>query len=205
MIELNHVCVMHWKKTILEHISHTFKTWTCTAIIGDNWAGKSCLIKTIIGQIKATKWSIKRPDHISYTADHLAMPSKITLHYLTQNHKQTKDLIKKLWLSPYYNTEYWTLSQGNKQKIHLIYSIIQKSPVIIRDEPTQHLDPNTRHTIHNIIKELKSQGKTIIYTTHFLEDIWPHTDECIIMEQWTIKIVHKNPSIHETIKGYFHY
>lgn len=79
------------------------------------------------------------------------------------------------------------LSQGNKQKANILNSLCHDPSIYIRDEPTQHLDPESRYAVHQIMQDKKNQAKTIIYTTHFLEDIGDHTDSYIIMEQWSIR------------------
>ena len=58
------------------------------------------------------------------------------------------------------------LSGGEKQLINICSAVIQNTPIILMDEPTSALDLNNQYLIMNIIKNLESEGKTIIITTH---------------------------------------
>jgi len=106
---------------------------------------------------------------------------------MTQKITGKKDDIEKeiqiLHMEKYKGICMHKLSQGNRQKANILNSLCHKASIYIRDEPTQHLDPESRYATHQIIKDQKNKGKTIIYTTHFLEDIGDHTDRYIIMEQ----------------------
>jgi len=88
-----------------------------------------------------------------------------------QDKKETNKWIEKLHLTPFLHQKISTLSKGNQQKVALINSVIHDPSLIIRDEPTQHLDPSARHIVHQLISDLKEKQKTIVYSTHFLEDI----------------------------------
>lgn len=203
MIQIKNLSIQLNKKTIINNISYTFDTWSCTAIIGNNGAGKTCLLQSIIGQIKPSKGTINCDSSISYAPDALPLPPWLNPNILRKNEPQAEFFAKKTRRTTNQNTAYQKLSQGNKQKINLINSLCYQANIYIRDEPTQHLDPESRYAIHTIIKELKQQKKTIIYSTHFLEDIWHHTDQCIILDQGSIQHIIDNPTNNKTLQSYF--
>ena len=105
---------------------------------------------------------------------------------ITQKKHTIDEEMRMLGMTQYIHTPIDKLSQWNKQKTNILNSLSHDPSIYIRDEPTQHLDPESRHAVHQIIQKKKNQSKTIIYTTHFLEDIGDHTDSYIIMEKWSI-------------------
>lgn len=194
MLSIKDISLIHGWQTILQSISHDFLPWSCTAIIGNNGAGKTSLIKVVIGQIKATTWHLYIPNtHIGYCPDSISGYEKLTpqeRRTMTQKITGRKHNIDKeiqlLHMDKYKDVLIDKLSQWNKQKASILNNLCYDPSIYIRDEPTQHLDPESRHAVHTIIQKKKLESKTIIYTTHFLEDIGDHTDSYIIMEKWSI-------------------
>lgn len=62
------------------------------------------------------------------------------------------------------------MSGGNKRKLSLAMALIADSEILFLDEPSSGLDPASRRTIWGILKEVKNQNRTIILTTHHLEE-----------------------------------
>lgn len=87
------------------------------------------------------------------------------------------------------------LSKGQQQRFSLAISIISNPKIIFLDEPTTGLDPQARRGIWNIIKELKSQGTTVVLTTHYMEEAEVLCDRLAIMDSG--KILEIN-----TVKGF---
>ena len=82
-------------------------------------------------------------------------------------------------------------------------SLLSEADLYIRDEPTQHLDPKTRYIIHQIMTDIQKRNKTMIYSTHFLEDIGDHTDYCMVIEQGKVKTTHAITQDIQPISNYF--
>ncbi len=61
-------------------------------------------------------------------------------------------------------------SGGMKRRLSLILSLIHDPQIAFLDEPTVAMDPQSRHAVWDFIKELKAQGKTVILTTHYMEE-----------------------------------
>ncbi len=64
-----------------------------------------------------------------------------------------------------------TLSKGNRQRLSLAAAVVYKPSIVVFDEPTSGLDPMGRKLIKSAIKQLKSEGHTILFTTHMLADL----------------------------------
>jgi len=157
MIELQNISVIEKNKIIIDKLSHTFKTGSCTAIIGANGAGKSCLIKTIIGQIQHTTGRIVKPNQIGYCPDKMQLYPHLSIQQLQNRGNTNQQRTNILDLKNYAHTPYRQLSQGNQQKVHIIQSLLTDASTYIWDEPTQHLDPQSRYHVHDIMQTLKEQ------------------------------------------------
>lgn len=79
----------------------------------------------------------------------------------------------------------YNLSLGQKQKIVIASALALKTDIIILDEPTASLDPISKKQIYEILEKLKSQGITIIFITHILEEIL-FSDRVILLEEGKI-------------------
>lgn len=64
-----------------------------------------------------------------------------------------------------------TLSGGMQRRLNLVASLLHDPEIIICDEPTANVDPSSRKLIFNILRELHAQGRTIIYTSHYMEEV----------------------------------
>lgn len=213
MIDIHHVSITKDKKTILHNISYNVKNKSCTVIIGSNGAGKTCLLQAITGNIRANSWSITiQTHHRWYCTDTWGINPNLTPYEqrsLTQkvanrqrNNKTQQQWVDRLEMNQQIHNPIHTLSEWNKQKVAIINSLVHDPLLVIRDEPTQHLDPWARYTVHQLMQHLKDQWKTIVYTTHFLEDIGQHTDRYLILNQWYI-YKQGELSDHKEIQNFF--
>ena len=83
---------------------------------------------------------------------------------------RTKELLEKLQLQEYSRFDVDNLSGGYQRRLLIARALMHSPKILILDEPTVGLDPHIRRNLWSIIKELKSQGISIILTTHYLEE-----------------------------------
>ncbi len=91
------------------------------------------------------------------------------------------DVLKEVLLEDSANNRFENLSGGQKQKMGLALSLVNSPELLFLDEPTTGLDPNARRAIWEVIRSLKAKGKTIILTTHYLEEAEQLSDRVAIM------------------------
>ncbi len=91
------------------------------------------------------------------------------------------DVLKEVLLEDSANNRFENLSGGQKQKMGLALSLVNSPELLFLDEPTTGLDPNARRAIWEGIRGLKAKGKTIILTTHYLEEADQLSDRVAIM------------------------
>src|SRR5277367_1422626 len=84
--------------------------------------------------------------------------------------RNPEELLKRFGLEEKRNAFYSQLSGGQKQRLALAMALVNDPKVLFFDEPTAGLDPQVRREIYDIIEELKRENKTIVLTTHYIEE-----------------------------------
>ena len=99
------------------------------------------------------------------------------------------DVIAKCKLDGLLNTQAKKLSGGQKRRLNLAIGLLKDAPLLLLDEPTVGIDPEARRTIIDIINKLSDDGKTIIYTSHLLDDIEKTCSKIAILHngEWQLK------------------
>jgi ABC-2 type transport system ATP-binding protein len=95
-------------------------------------------------------------------------------------------ILKEVILEDMSNHVFESLSGGQKQKTGLALSLVNQPELLFLDEPTTGLDPNARRAIWEVIRKLKASGKTIILTTHYLDEAQQLSDRVAIMDHGRI-------------------
>ena len=93
---------------------------------------------------------------------------------------------KKLQDKDKANAKYKELSGGQKQRFSIATTLINKPKIIFLDEPTTGLDPQARRNLWDLIKDIRSQGTTVIITTHYMDDAEQLCDRIAIMDEGRI-------------------
>lgn len=91
------------------------------------------------------------------------------------------EILKEVLLEDSAKVMFDNLSGGQKQKTGLALALVNSPDLLFLDEPTTGLDPNARRTIWEVIRGLKARGKTIILTTHYLDEAQQLSDRVAIM------------------------
>lgn len=195
---------------ILNNINIDIHDGEVIAIVGENGSGKSTLVKLIAGILKTKQGNIiiddmditkkenykiamqnvgivfQNPENqiiFSNIYDEISFSLK-GLSKEEINERITKSL-QKVEMSEFIEKDLYELSLGQKQRT-VIAEVLAKEPkYIIFDEPTTMIDSLGKEKIYKIIKELKQEGYTIIYTTNFAEEILL-ADRILILEKGTI-------------------
>jgi ABC-2 type transport system ATP-binding protein len=96
------------------------------------------------------------------------------------------ELLRRVELSDKAGAYYETLSGGQKQKLGLALALVNDPEICFLDEPTTGLDPRARRSIWEVIRGLKSEGRTVFLTTHYLEEAQLLADEIAIINHGKI-------------------
>jgi ABC-2 type transport system ATP-binding protein len=96
--------------------------------------------------------------------------------------RQPEELLKRFGLEEKRNAFYSQLSGGQKQRLALALALVNDPKVLFLDEPTAGLDPQVRREIYDIVEELKHEKKTIVLTTHYIEEAERLCDRVAIVD-----------------------
>lgn len=103
-----------------------------------------------------------------------------------RRHRRPEELLKRFGLQEKRNTFYSQLSGGQKQRLALAMALVNDPKVLFFDEPTAGLDPQVRREIYDIIEELRREKKTIVMTTHYIEEAERLCDRVAIVDHGTV-------------------
>ena len=178
----------------LEDLSLQIEKGELFGLLGPNGAGKTTTINTLCGLTKPTsgtakvggfdvqKETEKVKELIGVCPQETAIYPYLTgaenvelfgnLHSMTKRDTETRRnmLLERLGLTQDAKRRAEKYSGGMKRRLSLILALIHDPEIAFLDEPTVAMDPQSRHAVWDFIKELKIQGKTIILTTHYMEE-----------------------------------
>lgn len=194
----------------LHNISFSIPQGSVTALVGPNGAGKTTLMRCMAGLTRPLSGSIEinnqdvllnpRKVHqdIGFLADFFGLYDKLTiyqsLNYFAQAHDVPENLIdqrinrllKKLNLEDKIHTEISHLSRGMRQRVAIGQTMIHEPKFLILDEPASGLDPEARHELAQLFKELNQDGITIMVSSHILSELDEYSNNLLIIKEGRI-------------------
>lgn len=120
-------------------------------------------INFIYGGERSLYWRLTAKENLMYFSDLYNVP-------LASVGPRVDELLSLVGLSQYSHQKVETFSKGMKQRLQIARALINNPDIIFMDEPTIGLDPAASNLLHEIILELKSKGKTIVLTTHYMKE-----------------------------------
>jgi ABC-type multidrug transport system ATPase subunit len=100
---------------------------------------------------------------------------------------QVERLISLLSLEEYRGKKIKTLSGGTQRRVFIALALLGDPPILVLDEPTAGLDPAARRDVWDLVKEVRKWGRTVILTTHYLEEAELLSDRIGILERGELK------------------
>ncbi|MBL4941067.1 MAG: ABC transporter ATP-binding protein [Colwellia sp.] len=188
-------------------ISFNVKQGHCFGLLGPNGAGKTTTIEIMEGIIAPSSGSViyQGQEHQGKAVDqnisqqigiqfqHTALQDfltvKETLNLFSSFYQHTlaqETIIELCDLGEFLNRDNRLLSGGQRQRLLLALALINDPKIIFLDEPTTGLDPHARRNFWQLIKNIKAQNKTIILTTHYMDEAEQLCDDIVIMDQGKI-------------------
>jgi ABC-2 type transport system ATP-binding protein len=189
----------------VDGISFTVNEGEVFGLLGPNGAGKTTAIEILEGLRKRDSGTVKvlGLDPWGKGTDlHKrigVIPQQFTFFEKTKPREAIKyyadlfgvnvnpdEILKDVLLEDSANNLFENLSGGQKQKMGLALSLVNSPELLFLDEPTTGLDPNARRAIWDVIKGLKAKGKTVILTTHYLDEAQQLSDRVAIVNHGKI-------------------
>ena len=178
----------------------------CVAVLGPNGAGKTTTLRVLLGQSPYTRGTVEvfglaMPDHarrvrarigVVPQADNLDPDFTVAENLLVYGRyfglgdaalrTRVPELLAFADLSTRAAARIGTLSGGMKRRLIIARALINDPELIILDEPTTALDPQARHLVWSRLHRLREQGKTLILTTHYMEEAERLADRIVIVD-----------------------
>ncbi|MEA2051495.1 MAG: ATP-binding cassette domain-containing protein [Euryarchaeota archaeon] len=189
-------------KIVLDNISFDVGTGVIFGLLGPNGAGKTTMIRIILDILRADHGDIdifgrKFDDalkaRIGYLPEERGLYQKITVFECLKYFAELKEVKKsddkidfwlhKVELYDYKRKKIEELSKGMQQKVQLVAAFIHNPELLILDEPFSGLDPLNTKRIKDILVDLKREGKTIILSTHQMDQVERMCDRILMINQ----------------------
>ena len=175
-----------------------------TGVLGPNGAGKSTLFKLLLGRLRPSQGSVRlfgtdpwestspfrRVGYVSETEplyewmtalDFLTTMAR--LHGMTRDEavERAEHVLDFVGLTDVRHKEVGKYSKGMRQRVKIAHALVHDPDLIILDEPLHGCDPLARTSIMSVIRELGNRGKTVIVSSHILEEIERITEQIVIL------------------------
>lgn len=195
IIQIENLVKRYGSFVALDHLNLDVREGEIFGLLGPNGSGKTTVINCMLALLKYDKGSIRIfgqemvPDHyevkkqIGIILQNVAVFDELTVYenidyfcglYVKEKEKRkslVKEAIAFVGLEDYQKTRPKKLSGGLLRRLNIACGIAHKPRLIILDEPTVAVDPQSRNRILEGIQELNRQGATIVYTSHYMEEV----------------------------------
>ncbi len=209
MIKIENLVKSFGPKRAVDDISFTVERGEVLGFLGPNGAGKSTTMRMITGFMPPTSGKVTVG---GYDVSESPIEAKRLIGYLPENaasypdmtvegflkfaaelrglagearRKAVQRVIELCFLDSVLHQSIDTLSKGYRQRTCLAQALIHDPQVLVMDEPTEGLDPNQKHEIRNLIRELGA-NKAIVFSTHILEEVDAACTRAIIIDRGKI-------------------
>lgn len=207
ILEVHDLSVRYNNKTALWNIDFTLPSGVLAGVIGPNGAGKSTLIKAIMGLVHIHSGYVKLfgetlnkvKQRVAYVPQkeevnwefpitvkevvemgrfpYLGLFKKLT----PQDSEIVHNAMERLGIAPLAKRQVSELSGGQQQRVFLARALAQDADIYFMDEPFTGIDIATEHAIVALLKEMKSQGKTIVVVHHDLYSAYEYFDWVVLL------------------------
>lgn len=195
--------VKHYPKVkAVNGVSFALQSGTCFGLLGPNGAGKTTTVEILEGMHEPTAGEVlykgqpvgnrfRNEAGIMFQSTALQdfITVRETLEMFARLYPRNADLdelIQRCNLSAYLDQDNRQLSGGQRQRLLLAIALVNDPAMIFLDEPTTGLDPQSRRNFWDLIESIKAQGKTILLTTHYMDEAYVLCDEIAIMDHGKI-------------------
>lgn len=209
LLEIKNLVKKYKDVVAVNDISFTIDPGTCFGLLGPNGAGKTTTIEVIEGVIRPSSGEIlykgqprtdSFKDEVGIQFQSTSLLSLLTVREtletfrnLYQEKAVIDELVEMCYLTEFQHQYNDKISGGQRQRFLLALALINRPTLLFLDEPSTGLDPQARRNLWDLVQQIKDDGKTIILTTHYMEEAQYLCDEIAIMDYGKI-IARGNPA-----------
>ncbi|MBP3952477.1 ATP-binding cassette domain-containing protein [Halalkalibacter suaedae] len=194
--------------TALKHVTFSVKKGETVGLLGENGAGKTTLLRTIATLLAPSEGTvtvagfntIADPNEIKKrigvlfggeTGLYDRLTARENLEYFAMLYGLSKhetkvrinDLAKMFGMKDYLDRKVGKFSKGMRQKVAIARTLIHDPEIILFDEPTTGLDITSSNVFRQLVHQLKSEGKTIVFSSHIMEEVALLCDNVAMMHK----------------------
>ncbi len=204
MLEIKNLKKVYNNKTVVDIEEMNIKKGDIIGVLGPNGAGKSTTISMIATLLKPTEGSInyknediiKNPkiirESLGLVPQELSLYEELTgydnlkfwgsAYHVEDLDKKIEEISNMIGLKSKLTEKVSTYSGGMKRRLNIGVSLLHNPELLIMDEPTVGIDPQSRNHILETVKKLNKAGSTIIYTSHYIDEVEFLCDYIYIMD-----------------------
>lgn len=209
-IEVSNLHKKYGSHTALNNISFQVRPGICFGLLGPNGAGKSTTMKIISGilqpnsgalhvfGIDAVKEAAKVRNIIGYVPQGITLYEKLSaydnLKFFGEMYglkgsplkERISTVLTQVGLLDRAKDAVGTFSGGMMRRVNIAAALLHRPKLLVLDEPTVGIDPQSRNHIFEMIRKLKQEGVSIIYSTHYMEEVEALCEELAIIDHGSV-------------------
>jgi ABC-2 type transport system ATP-binding protein len=198
ILEVKNLVKQYDKVVAVDGISFALRQGVCFGLLGPNGAGKTTTIEVIEDVIRPTAGEIlykgapRRPsfkEEVGIQFQSTALLNFLTVRETLETFQSfftktatVEELVRLCRLAEFLDQYNDKISGGQRQRFLLALALVNRPELLFLDEPSSGLDPQGRRNLWDLIQGIKAEGKTIILTTHYMEEAQYLCDEVAIMD-----------------------
>jgi ABC-2 type transport system ATP-binding protein len=205
LVQTEHLTKRYGERTAVNELNLTIEEGEIFGLLGPNGAGKTSTIEILEGLrprsggqalvlgFDPDRQKQQLKDRIGVCLQATNLPAKIRVHEALElfasfysRSVSSEQLLKRLQLTEKSAAFYETLSGGQKQRLALALALVNDPQLLFLDEPTTGLDPQIRLEIHGLIEEMKAEKRTVVLSTHYIEEAERLCDRVAIIDEGRI-------------------
>jgi ABC-2 type transport system ATP-binding protein len=202
VLAVDQLCKSYGTLQAVNKLSFSVQAGQCFGLLGPNGAGKTTTLEMLEGIIKPDSGAIyyhgelaqrRHFQQIGVQFQQTALQDFLTVQETLQmfaafypNPAPLDELIRLCDLTDFLTQDHRKLSGGQRQRLLLALALVNQPQIIFLDEPTTGLDPHARRNFWALIQRIKQQGRTIVLTTHYMDEAEQLCDDLIIVDKGQI-------------------